>query len=523
MVAFALAASVGCSGSGGGGGGGGGAASAASTVSQTPGATTTGPATQAATSTTAGTSLLQQLLGAPVSTGATQPATTIHSTVAPAPSVSAGSQVGSAIGQAVGSFFGGLISQAIMAPKLGALGQALYYDKILSGNKDIACSTCHNTGNSLSDGLSLSLGTGSTGVGPNRVLANGNIDSRNAPTTFDTGSSTYGGSSLSFFWDSRVTFSPLTTPDPNLNDNPSLASYKQIAAVLGSPMAAQAMFPPVDTLEMKGQPGSNEIANAPNNIVAWQLIMARLIGTNNGTVGGIPAYRNLFSAAYPGVAFDDMNFGYAAQALASFVGQNFSADNTPYDDYTNNGNTNALTASQVNGMNIFNGVARCSQCHSGTSFSDFAPHGMAVPQIGPGRLEPNDDRGVALVTNNTADNYHFRTPSLRNVAITGPWMHDGCYTTLAAAVQHELDPTGAFNSYDPTQLAPVFQSTVDTNPTRQAARVAAVDPIVSSPVTLSASDFNDLLNFLGALTDPSSVSTAQASKPSSVPSGLPID
>jgi cytochrome c peroxidase len=448
--------------------------------------------------------------GAPVSQPTSPPATSPPN-------------VGAILGQAVGQTIGSLIQGAIQAPKIAALGQALFHDKILSGNRDVSCSTCHNQGTALTDGLSLSMGTGAVGVGPSRVLNTGGMTSRNAPALFDTGSSSYGGSSQSFFWDNRVSFSPLTTPDPELTNSPATADYANVVAQLTTPLAAQALFPVLDPTEMRGAPGTNEIADAPDNMTAWKLLMVRLVGSSNGTVGGIQGYRDLFQAAYPGVSFDDMNIGHATQAIAGFIAQSFNASNTPYDDYVNNGNTSALTASQVNGMNLFNGKANCVACHSGDSFSDFQPHGAAVPQLGPGRLEPGDDRGIALVTGSTADNYKFRTPSLRNVTATGPWMHDGAYTTLEGAVRHMLNPANGLAGYDSTQLRPDFAATLDTDPGRNAARAAAIDPVFASMPVLADSEVTDLVNFLGALTDPSSIPTAAAAKPSSVPSGLPID
>jgi cytochrome c peroxidase len=402
------------------------------------------------------------------------------------------------------------------------LGQALFHDKILSGNKDVACSTCHNAGDALTDGKSVAFGTGAVGVGKNRVLATGAMMARNAPALFDTGSTAYGGSTQSLFWDNRVSFQPLDTPDPELTVTTASTEYRAVVAQLEGSLAAEALFPVLDPTEMRGAAGTNEIADAPDNVSAWKALMARLVGTSNGTVGGIPGYRTLFSAAYPGVAFDDLNFGHATRAIAEFVGQSFTATDTPYDDFVN-GNQAALTASQQNGLALFMGKANCVACHSGSSFSDFQPHAAGVPQLGPGRLEAHEDRGVALVTSSTADNYKFRTPSLRNVALTGPYMHDGCYTTLEGAVRHMIDPRAAIAHYNAKQLEPEFAATLDTDPARIAARTAAIDPIFATPPALTDTEVSDVVSFLGALTDPSSVTRAQAAKPTSVPSGLPVD
>jgi cytochrome c peroxidase len=252
--------------------------------------------------------------------------------------------------------------------------------------------------------------------------------------------------------------------------------------------------------------------------------MARLVGTQNGTVGGIQGYRDLFKAAYPQVAsFDDLNFGHATRAIAAYVAQTFTATDTPFDRFVA-GDASALTPSQQNGMNLFFGQANCSACHSGVHFSDFDHHALAVPQLGPGK-DPttHDDTGLALVTSSSTDNYKFRTPSLRNVALTAPYMHDGCYATLDQVVQHHLNPAAALSSFDPTTLPAPFAATYDADPTRNAARIAALDPLLQTPVSLTPTEVSDVVSFLGALTDSQSLGRAQAGRPSSVPSGLPVD
>jgi hypothetical protein len=125
----------------------------------------------------------------------------------------------------------------------------------------------------------------------------------------DFGGGLYGGVTESFFWDSRVEFNPFKSPDPDLDamTTPDLAALHD---TVDSPLALQALFPVTVPEEMRGQPGTNELADATSNALVWKLLMVRLVGTQNGTVGGIQGYRDLFKAAYPGVAsFDDLNCG----------------------------------------------------------------------------------------------------------------------------------------------------------------------------------------------------------------------
>ncbi len=404
-------------------------------------------------------------------------------------------------------------------PDLVTLGRALFYDKILSGNQNISCASCHHPMAATGDGLPVSLGEGGFGLGANRSQGTGHLIPRNAPHIFNGG--VEGVDTM--FWDSRVRHDPvtgeLTTPEPGLNGaTPTLADH---AAQLTSALDAQAMFPVTSHEEMRGQPGTNPIADASSNEEVWSLLMARLVGTSNGTVGGIQGYRDLFTAAYPTVGnFDDFNFGHAARAMAAFERHQWTALETPFDRYVA-GDMGALSSAAKRGIVVFCDKARCAECHNGPLLSDFQHHALAVPQVGPGKVEASEDRGLALQSGLTSDNYKFRTPQLRNVALTGPWMHDGAFTTLEDAVRHHLDPLASLASYDPSQLAEPFDATHDTDAGRNAARGAALSPILATPVTLTDAEFADLMAFLHALTDPSSLNLLPEI-PKSVPSGLPV-
>ena len=404
-------------------------------------------------------------------------------------------------------------------PALVALGEALFYDKILSGNQNISCATCHHPMAHTGDGLPVSLGEGGFGIGANRDQGTGHLIPRNAPHVFNAG--VEGVDSM--FWDSRVVRDPdtgeLTTPEAGLNGpTPTLADH---AAQLDSALAAQAMFPVTSAEEMRGQPGTNPIADAANNEQVWALLMERLVGTSNGTVGGIQGYRDLFAAAYPLVGnFDDFTFGHAARAIAAFERTRWTALDSPFDRYLN-GDKDALSSAAKRGAVVFCEQGTCAECHNGSLMTDFGHHALAVPQVGPGKVEPSEDRGLALLTGLVDDNYKFRTPSLRNVELTGPWMHDGAFTTLEAAVRHHLDPLAGLANYDPSQLSALFAATYDTDAGRNAARAAALTPILATPITLSDGDFRDLMAFLHALTDPASLNLLPEI-PDSVPSGLPV-
>ncbi len=394
-------------------------------------------------------------------------------------------------------------------PALVELGRALFFDKVLSGNRNISCATCHHPAAFTGDSLPVSLGEGGTGLGANRTKAAAAFIPRNAPQVFNGGVSGVN----SMFWDSRLTRDPVTgeldTPEAVLNGpTPSHPAAQQLTSAL----AAQAMFPVTSHEEMRGQTGSNEIADAANNTEVWDRLMTRL--------GAHAGYQSLFAAAYPGAAsFNDYNFGHAARAIAAFERQSWTALYSPFDRYVG-GDDYAMSAAQKKGALLFYGRAGCSSCHNGPLLTDFGHHALAMPQLGPGKDPSGDDIGLELETGDVNDRYKFRTPPLRNVALTGPWGHAGAYTSLEAVVRHHLDPANGLLNYDVNQLPAIFRPEVDTDPARRGARIAAISPQLV-PVGLSEQDFAYLMDFLHSLTDPKSLNLLQ-DIPDSVPSGLPV-
>lgn len=402
-------------------------------------------------------------------------------------------------------------------PALVALGQALFFDRLLSGNRDISCATCHDPSAATGDALSVSIGTGGSGRASARQVGAGLLIPRNSPPLFRL------ERQPTMFWDSRVERrqdGTLQTPEPALNGPaPSAAA---LARELRTALAAQAMFPVTSHAEMRGQPGENEIADASDNLDVWDRLSRRLVGSADGSLSGVPAYRDLFARAYPAVtSWDDVNFAHAARAIAAFEVAAFSTRGAPFDAWLA-GDAGALSAQQKRGGILFFGRADCSRCHGGPAFTDGRHHAIGVPQVGPGKDFPLEDTGRALVTGNAADRYRFRTPSLRNVALTGPWMHDGAYTTLTAAVAHYRNPTASLRNFDAGQLAALLQGLVDRNPARQDARALAIDNRVRDGTRLNDGELADLVAFLNALTD-ASARDLSAFVPASVPSGLPLD
>ncbi|HET6579567.1 MAG TPA: cytochrome c peroxidase [Gemmatimonadales bacterium] len=395
-------------------------------------------------------------------------------------------------------------------PALVTLGRALMFDKELSGNRDVSCATCHDPAFHSSDGLSLSIGSGGVGAGATRELGTAReFVSRNAQDLFNRGYPEF----TSMFWDGRVArraSSGFDTP-----------AGVALPDGLSGPLAAQAMFPVFTRLEMRGQPGDHDRFGAPNELAAladdpaqvWAALMDRLLA--------IDGYVALFQAAYPGRPPDQLGFQDAANAIAAFEATGFTSSGSPFDDYLR-GADDALSPAAKRGAVLFFGDAGCAQCHRGPHLSDQRFHNIGVPQLGPGFApEEPQDFGRGGVTGAAGERYLFRTPPLRNVALTGPWMHDGAYTTLAAAVRHYRNAHDALGTYDASGLRPELRGTYLDDPATLDAMLRTLDPAVTAPLTLSDPQVEDLVAFLDALTDPAAADL-DALVPTSVPSGLPV-
>lgn len=437
------------------------------------------------------------------------------------------------------------------------LGRLLFFDKVLSGNRNIACATCHHPKHSSSDGVSLTLGEGGSGLGPDRKAGKdqpvfGRLP-RNSQSLFNLGAREY----VSMFHDGRV--------EVDSNDTwPSgfwSPAREQLPAGLDSVLAAQAMFPVLSHVEMAGHKGENEVADAialdhlGGVDGAWDRLAARL--------RRIPKYVSLFRAAFDDVTIaDDITFVHAANSIAAFEATAFRADRSPFDEYLRTGNDGVLTPKARAGMAVFYGKGGCGGCHAGPFQTDQQFHAIAMPQIGPGKGDGADpsywmetgfpvrleDRGRYRETFDTQDLYRFRTPSLRNVELTGPWGHAGTYASLETVIRHHLDPVASLEAYSIDEAVLAKPEAVieksgsgsslrfdPVNPKRLTdyrkrdgwvqsnarlrGEIAAANELPAR--TLTDDEVDQLIAFLHALTDPSSRNRTDL-VPETVPSGLPV-
>jgi len=409
------------------------------------------------------------------------------------------------------------------------LGQALFFDKELSGNRNISCASCHHPNTHTGDELSLPIGEGgeglgllrNTGLGLNAVVER---VPRNSPALFNLGRANL----QTLFHDGRIS---VDTTTPSGFNSPA---GDELPLGLNNIIAAQALFPVTSATEMAGQAGENEIADAvsaedlASPLGVWELLAQRL--------RNIPAYVTLFQAAYPTevAGAEDISFTMAANAIATFETSSWAANNSPFDRQMA-GEVDAMSEAALRGMAAFqeNG---CAGCHRGNLQTDEQFHAIAMPQIGPGKGDNSEgfndgreDFGRERVTGNEAHRFQFRTPSLRNVELSAPYGHAGAYQTLEAMVRHYINPVNALNNYDRSQVQMPARPDLDAldfvvmdnsqrlNEIAQAAR----DEGRLRPRNLSEQEVSDILAFLAALTDPASVNLL-GDVPSSVPSGLSL-
>lgn len=387
-------------------------------------------------------------------------------------------------------------------PELVRLGQALLFDPILSGNHDVACATCHIPEYSMGDGRSLSVGAGGSGLGPTRIAPPSGFIARNAPGVFGVAAFKH------MFWDGRVEVDAqgnFHTP-AGAQLTPAMTRVLQFGAI-----SAQPMFPVTSRAEMRGASG-NELALLHDDdfVGIWRGLMQRL--------GAIPEYRRMFEQAYPGTRFDQMNFAYASNAIAAFLVTQLPASNTPWDHFLN-GDDRALTSAQLEGARTFL-TLKCSICHNGPALSDDQFHNVAIAQFGPGEGNGpslRDDFGRMNVTGDPADQYRFRTTSLRNVVLTGPYGHDGAFATLRDFIAHYSQSDQQLLNYDPSQLEPALRNTVLPN----ASAILATRDTLLNGVVLTPAIIDQLVAYMGALTDPAARNLTHLT-PHHVPSGLPV-
>ena len=306
------------------------------------------------------------------------------------------------------------------------LGRLLFYDKQLSANNEMACATCHIQEKGFTDGKALSPGV------------NGEEGVRNAMSLVN------------------LAYLPVLTW---ANPNQKHLETQLLVPIFGG-----------DPIEL-GMEGKEN------------LLFARLQADTR--------YPTLFKKAFP-TEQGAINLSTISKAIASFE-RSLLSFNAPYDQYKYGGQPQVISEAAKRGETLFFGdELECSHCHGGFNFTDNIQHRrLAYPELGfhntglynldGNGAYPADNSGIRAITGNPSDEGKFRSPTLRNIAVTGPYMHDGSIATLRDVIVKHYAVQG--KSVSDGQMP---------SPLR--------DPLIDG-FKISNAEVDDLLAFLESLTD----------------------
>lgn len=399
--------------------------------------------------------------------------------------------------------------------RLARLGRLLWFDTIGGVNNDNTCGGCHSPTAGFGDTQSIAIGIDNNGiVGPDRA---GPRNQRRTPMA----------ANAAFFptlmWNSRfasLSGDPFDNSSGFIFPSPEGLSLSYLPQLL----VAQAFIPPTERVEVAGF----AFPMAPDPAVDHANIRGEVLRRLNGT----PEYRRLFGENFPPVkAGGPITFDMFGRAIAEFEFTLVFA-NAPVDQFAR-GRRSAMTDSEKEGALLFFGKADCVGCHavagqSNEMFSDFKQHTIGVPQIAPvfGNVvfdgpAANEDFGLEQITGDSNDRYRFRTSPIRNVSLQPAFFHNGCLTRLDDAIRHHLDVFASARNYSyPTNLDEDLKAPM--GPIEPV--LARVDPLVSTPISLTNDEFNQLVDFVanGLLDERAKPGSLRKLIPASVPSGRPV-
>jgi cytochrome c peroxidase len=328
------------------------------------------------------------------------------------------------------------------------LGRALFYDKRLSGNGTLACGSCHLQERGFTDGRNLSVGS------------TGQLTPRNAQGLANVA------------WHATYTWA-----------NPALVTLERQMEV---------PFFGTDPIEM----GVTD-ANKPE-------ILARLAAD--------PFYAKSFAEAFP-EASNPLTFASVIKAIATFE-RGMVAAKSRYDLYLEG--KVKFTEAEQRGHDLFFGEkAECHHCHGSSNFDDQFVHAKSreveTPFHNTGLYDidrkgayPRPNRGLLETSGEPSDMGRFRAPSLRNVAVTAPYMHDGSVATLEEVV--EIYSRGG--------------RSIETGPLAGDGRLNPHKSDLIVPIDLTKREKADLVAFLETLTDETFLHAPGLSDPWTNPGGL---
>ncbi len=322
------------------------------------------------------------------------------------------------------------------------LGRRLFYDKRLSGNQTQSCASCHDQKLAFTDGRAAGLGS------------TGEAHPRGSMSIVNVGY-----------------LSTLTWANPLITE-----------------LEEQALLP------LFGE-------------TPVELGLAGMEGVLLDRLRAEPLYQELFPTAFPGED-EPLRLENVLRAIGAFE-RSVISYRSPWDRYNYAGDPKALSSAQKRGKDLFfSEKLECFHCHGGFNFSDsvkhdgstFAEsmfHNTGLYNIGGAGAYPEGNRGVYEVTSVSTDMGRFRAPSLRNIAVTAPYMHDGSITTLAEVLDH-------YAAGGRTLADGPYAGVGSTNPYKSE---------LINGFTLTEEEKADVLAFLASLTDEALLADPRLSDP----------
>ena len=273
-------------------------------------------------------------------------------------------------------------------PEKVNLGKLLFFDPILSGNKDVACATCHHPETGYAELLDISIGVNGQGLSSKRTFRSPNdipFVKRNAHTVINTAfngidlDNHYDPEQAPMFWDDRV-----------------------------RSLEGQALEPIKALEEMRGRSYEEE--------EILDEVVLRLKAINE--------YESLFAEAFPDDS--EINAENLGKAIAAFE-RTLVTNNSRFDQFMR-GDDDAISISEKEGFETFK-KAGCINCHNGPMFSDYKMHVLGIPE----------NKKLSSPDSGFAGQYAFRTASLRNLRFTAPYMHNGSMPDLMKVLEFYED------------------------------------------------------------------------------------
>jgi len=271
----------------------------------------------------------------------------------------------------------------LSTPEKVTLGKLLFYDPILSGNKDVACATCHHPSSGYAEFRDISIGVNGIGLGAKRKFKKPNTTpllKRNAHTILNTAFNGITAEGIQnpkeaqMFWDSRV-----------------------------KSLESQALEPAISAEEMRGQ----------------QLSIAVILDTIVNRISKNTTYQRLFKKAFKSEKITSKTI---SKAIASFE-RSLITPNSRFDQYLR-GDSTAISISEKEGFETFKRVG-CTECHSGPMFSDYKLHTLGM----------EENKKLIEADKGANDKFQFRTATLRNLQFTAPYMHNGNFNSLLRVLE----------------------------------------------------------------------------------------